>query len=178
MGGRLGGQHHSCCSSKAKVCWFPRGPAKGWLCLQLLSPPLPFAHSPSLPLSVSPSLLPSKPEFQGKLCLCRETSQALIRSGQRKALSNPGSQPRGPSNGFRETKEEKTGCSPTCQEGWFPGGRVGFVGLCGGRSGSLVHRVPGCQISGTTAPWPRRSLSTHSSCLCQTKATTRRGAPG
>lgn len=131
------------------------GAQGGQLCLWLLRPPfLPSTHSPSLPLS------------QGKLCL--ETSQAVIRSGQRKALSNPGSQPRGPSNGFTETKERKIACSPGCQEGWPPGGRMGFTSHLGGQGGGLARRTGSCHISVITASWlSRKNLGSCPSCLCQ-----------
>lgn len=126
----------------------------------LLLSPLCFLRPLSLPGSLPPSQS-SRENFARRLL------KPVIRSGQKKALSNPGSQPRGPSNGFRETKEGKIACSPACQEGWLPGGRVGFTGLCGGHGGSLERGAPGCQISGITAPWPsRRSLRAHSYCLC------------
>lgn len=88
------------------------GSPEGWLCLPRVSPfppPPPPPISLLRPLSLPGSLQPSQSSREN---FARRLLKPVIRSGQKKALSNPGSQPRGPSNGFRETKEGKIACSP------------------------------------------------------------------
>ena len=67
------------------------------------------------------------------------------------------------------SEKQRIACSPACQKGWLPGGRVGLMGPpFGSQGGSPADRAPGCQISEITAPWPsRRSLRTLSSHLGQ-----------
>ena len=124
--------HRAHCSLSQPRHSGPLGPAERRLCLWLLSPTLlPSTHSPFLLPSLPPSES-SRENFVWRLL------KPVIRSGQRKALSNPDSQPKGPSNGFRETKERKIACSPACQEGRLPRGRLGFLRRCAGEGGGLA----------------------------------------
>lgn len=125
-------------------------------------PPSPSLHPLSFPPSFHPSQS-SREKFAWRFL------KQVIRSGQKKALSKPSSQPRGPSKDFRETKERKTACPAArhARSAGFQEGERASKATLEARVVAWHVEAHGGQISVITAlRLARKGLRNCPSCLC------------